>query len=93
VSAARLSFVSVTDVPDVLDVTHLFQGVEPGSADWSVVADAVRDHVDPQGDIHATAAYRGMLAADLARRTLAAAASNALVRQPDPAVDEGGPAA
>jgi carbon-monoxide dehydrogenase medium subunit len=92
VSAARLSFVSATEVPDVLDVTELFTGLEPASADWSTVADAVHDHIDPQDDIHATAAYRGMLAAELARRTLETAAANAVAAHPDPAVDQGGPA-
>jgi carbon-monoxide dehydrogenase medium subunit len=93
VTAARLSFVSVTDVPDVLDASDLFRGVEPRGADWSRAASAVRDHVDPQADIHATAEYRGMLAAELARQTLAAASANALAAQPDPALSEGGPAA
>jgi carbon-monoxide dehydrogenase medium subunit len=90
VSAARLSFVSVTDVPAVLDVSELFRGVEPDGADWSAVAPAVHEHIDPQSDIHATAEYRAMLAAELARLTLASAAANALAAQPDPAFAEGG---
>ena len=36
------------------------------------VVDAVRAHVDPEGDIHASADYRRMLAAELTRRALAA---------------------
>jgi carbon-monoxide dehydrogenase medium subunit len=90
VSSATLSFVSVTDVPGVLDVTPVFAGVEPSAADWSKVEESVLAHVDPQADIHATAAYRAMLAVELATRTLAAAAANALAAQPDPAA-AGGP--
>jgi carbon-monoxide dehydrogenase medium subunit len=93
VGSARLSFVSVTEVPDVLDVSELFRGVEPQAAEWSKVVDAVRDHIDPQDDIHASAAYRGMLAAELARRALAMAATNCLAAQTDPSIGVGGPAA
>ena len=31
----------------------------------------MRDHVEPEGDIHASADYRRMLAAELTRRVLA----------------------
>jgi carbon-monoxide dehydrogenase medium subunit len=78
VSDARLSFVSVTDVPRTLDVTELFAGQEPGAADWSASADLVRAAIEPEGDIHATAEYRAVLAAELARLTLADAAARSV---------------
>jgi len=78
VREARASFVSVTEVPTVLDLTELVAGSEPGSVDWSVCVDAVRAHVDPEADIHATADYRRMLAAELARRTLHQATTHAV---------------
>ena len=81
VADARLSFVSVTDVPRTLDVTTAFAGQEPDAADWSVAADLVRGAIEPDGDIHATAAYRAMLAVELARLTLAAAASRSVALQ------------
>jgi carbon-monoxide dehydrogenase medium subunit len=92
VSDARLSFVSVTDVPRTLDVTALFAGQEPGAVDWSAAADAVHEAIEPEGDIHATAAYRSMLAVELSRLTLAEAAMRSMGLHP--ATREGqGPAA
>ena len=78
VSDARLSFVSVTDVPRTLDVTTLFVGQEPATVDWAAASDLVHDAIEPEADIHATAEYRAMLAAELARLTLAEAAAASL---------------
>ncbi len=81
VSAARASFVSVTDVPSVLDLGPALGGVEPGTAAWDAAldaaAEAVREHVEPEGDIHASADYRRMLVAELTRRALPQAADRA----------------
>ena len=81
VSAARASFVSVTDVPSVLDLAPALGGVEPGTAAWDAAldaaAEAVREHVEPEGDIHASAEYRRMLVTELTRRTLPQAADRA----------------
>ena len=77
ITAASASFVSVTDVPTVLDLTDLLAGQETATADWSAAAEAVRAHIEPEGDIHATADYRRMLAGELARRVLRQAAENA----------------
>lgn len=65
--AARASFVSVTDVPDVLDLTATL-GTDPAAPDLDAVADAVRARVTPDTDIHATGDYRRMLVAELTRR-------------------------
>ena len=92
VTDARLSFVSVTDVPRTLDVTSLFAGQEPGAVDWSNSADLVRGAIEPEGDIHATAEYRAMLACELARLTLAEAAASSVALQPV-SHDTEGPAA
>ncbi|MCU1535970.1 MAG: (2Fe-2S)-binding protein [Humibacillus sp.] len=74
VARARASFVSVTDVPSVLDLTPALGGVEPGSSGWDAAldaaAEAVRGHVEPEGDIHASADYRRMLVTELTRRAL-----------------------
>jgi carbon-monoxide dehydrogenase medium subunit len=93
VASARLSFVSLTDTPSVLDLTEVVQGMEAagaGETDWGAVEAAVRAHVDPHDDIHASAQYRCMLAVELAKQTLAAAAANVLAAR---ARDEEGPAA
>jgi aerobic carbon-monoxide dehydrogenase medium subunit len=81
VSQARASFVSVTDVPSVLDLGPALGGLEPGTAGWDdgleAAAEAVREHVEPEGDIHASADYRRMLVAELTRRILPEAADRA----------------
>ena len=73
VIAARASFVSVTDVPDVLDLSPVLAGAT--ASDLAARADdlvtAVRAHVAPEADIHASADYRRMLAAELTRRLVA----------------------
>ena len=81
VSGARASFVSLTDIPSVLDLDPHLRGVEPGSGEWGDALDAaaaeVRAHVEPESDIHASADYRRMLAGELTRRALAQAARTA----------------
>ena len=98
VTSARLSFVSVTEVPGCLDVTEAVRGREPDDLDWSACDELVRDHLSPEADIHATAEYRAMLATRLAHLTLAEAVLDSLAAQPDSipgsaATDAGGPAA
>ncbi|GAB3066985.1 MULTISPECIES: FAD binding domain-containing protein [unclassified Phycicoccus] len=78
VTSARLSFVSVTEVPGVVDVTEAVQGQSPEGIDWSLCDDLIRDHLSPEADIHATAEYRTMLATRLAHLTLAEAASDSI---------------
>ncbi len=75
VRSARASFVSVTPVPTVLDLSPALAGRDAGAPVHADVVDLVRAHVDPEGDIHASADYRRMLAAELTRRALAAATS------------------
>ena len=74
VTRARASFVSVTDVPSVLDLAGPLAGTDPASGAWSAAVDAaaaaVRDHVQPESDIHATGDYRRMLVGELTRRVL-----------------------
>jgi carbon-monoxide dehydrogenase medium subunit len=78
VRRARVSLVSVTDVPDVLDLTGAFEGQDPGGLDWAAADDLVREHVDPVSDIHATAEYRTALVCELVHRCLAQAAASAV---------------
>ena len=69
---ARLGYLSVNDVPTVVDVS----GRSPEDA-----ADHALTELQPDGDIHATAAYRSHLVRVLTRRVLEAAADNARSRQ------------
>ena len=73
VRSARASFVSVTPVPTVLDLSPALAGWDAGSPVPAAVVELVRGHVDPEGDIHASADYRRMLAAELTLRALTAA--------------------
>jgi carbon-monoxide dehydrogenase medium subunit len=77
VRRVRLSFVSVTPTPDVLDLTEAFAGRDVQNVDWSEAAEPARAFVDPDADIHASAAYRRMLVGVLTTRALAQAAAAA----------------
>jgi 2-furoyl-CoA dehydrogenase FAD binding subunit len=74
VTRARVGFVSVSDVPVVVDVTDAVQ--DPGG---DPAATALAE-LDPAEDIHATAAYRTHLVKVLAPRVLAAATDHARSR-------------
>jgi carbon-monoxide dehydrogenase medium subunit len=73
VVSARAGYLSVCDVPTVVDVTDAW-----GSAD--AVADLALSRLDPAGDIHATAAYRAHLVRVLTARVLPAAYADARAR-------------
>ncbi len=78
ITTARVSFVSVTPTPNVLDLGELLAGIAPEDADWAVAAGLAREHVDPDSDIHASAGYRRMLVGVLTARVLAEAAAKAV---------------
>lgn len=64
-AGTHAAFVSVTDVPTVLDLT-----AQVAAGDLDAAAAAVHEHVRPEDDIHASADYRRMLVAELTRRGL-----------------------
>lgn len=72
VSRARAAYVSVTDVPVVIDLTEAVAGqpVSTGAVDFGRVDELVRAGIAPESDIHATAEYRAVLATELTRRAL-----------------------
>lgn len=69
IASAKAAFVSVTDVPLVLDLTPEVRGEGPQSR-WAGAIEAVREFVTPDADIHASADYRRMLVGELTRRAL-----------------------
>jgi len=79
VVSARLGFLSVADVPTVVDVTDaLAAGI---SADTTGAASEVAlASLDPADDLHATAAYRSQLVRVLTDRVLRAAYDDARAR-------------
>ncbi|MFI7463389.1 FAD binding domain-containing protein [Nonomuraea sp. NPDC049646] len=74
VAAARVACVGVGPVPVLTDVTDACGHRPPDGVDWPAVARTVREGTDPEGDIHATAAYRRHLVGVLAERALRQAA-------------------
>ncbi|MEV7006332.1 xanthine dehydrogenase family protein subunit M [Streptosporangium sp. NPDC051022] len=74
---ARVACVSAGPVPVVVDVTEACGHRPPASAGWDSAARAVRDRVEPEDDVHATAHYRRHLTGVLAERALRDAAGEA----------------
>ena len=78
---ARVVLLSVGDGPVVSPgAAAALAGQKPDAAAIRAAAEAVRQEVDPPGDIHASAAYRRHLAAVLTRRALDRAANGAAQR-------------
>ncbi|MFI6496399.1 FAD binding domain-containing protein [Nonomuraea typhae] len=75
VSAARVACIGVSPVPVVVEVSEFCGHRPPATADWASAARAVQDAVEPEADIHATAAYRRHLTGVLAGRALREAAA------------------
>ncbi|MBF8187565.1 FAD binding domain-containing protein [Nonomuraea sp. K274] len=71
IAAARVACVGVGPVPVVVDVGEACAGRAP---DWGGAARAVQEKTEPEGDIHASAAYRRHLVGVLAERALRNAA-------------------
>ncbi|MFC6087131.1 FAD binding domain-containing protein [Sphaerisporangium aureirubrum] len=85
IAEARVAFVSAGPVPVLLDLTEVCEHRPAASADWPAVERAVRERLDPDADIHATAEYRRHLSGVLAARALRVAAA---VAAGDPAGEE-----
>ncbi len=77
VSSATAAFISMSPTPLVVDLTAAVAGRPVDSADWAAAGDLVREVVDPEADIHATAHYRRHLAGVLTGRALAEATGSA----------------
>ncbi|MBX5477085.1 MAG: xanthine dehydrogenase family protein subunit M [Clostridia bacterium] len=74
VAEARLVFCGVGDTPvRAYEVEAELAGVRPSAGTWEEAGAAAADRLQPEGDVHASAAYRREVAARLAARVLAAA--------------------
>jgi aerobic carbon-monoxide dehydrogenase medium subunit len=83
VDAAKAACFGVGATPVLVDLSTTVSGLLPGSAaddgqDWAAASDLVRATIDPDEDIHATAAYRRHLTGVLTARSLQAAWSRAV---------------
>jgi carbon-monoxide dehydrogenase medium subunit len=80
VSSARAALISVGPVPAPVDLTDALAGQPHDAADWAAAGRLAAAAVDPEGDIHASAAYRRHLAGVLTARAAKAAAASAAAR-------------
>lgn len=74
VTHARASYISMSPKPIVLDLTDAIVGQLPTSTAWEKAARMAVDRLDPETDIHASAAYRRRLGVVLTRDALTEAA-------------------
>ncbi len=81
VARARVGCISVGPVPVVVDVTDAVVGRAFDAADWTAAGALAAGAVDPDGDIHATAAYRRHLVGVLTARAARTAADRAAGRE------------
>jgi CO/xanthine dehydrogenase FAD-binding subunit len=79
VAGARAAYISVAPEPVVLDLTEAVAGTVFDDADWPAAGRLAAGRLDPDDDIHATAAYRTHLAEVLTTRALREAAGRASV--------------
>jgi carbon-monoxide dehydrogenase medium subunit len=81
VTSVRAGYLSVCEVPTVVDLTDAFPGGEMTDAALDAAADLAVASLEPEGDIHATAEYRGHLARVLTRRVVRQAHDDSLTRR------------
>jgi carbon-monoxide dehydrogenase medium subunit len=84
VAGARTAYVSMAPTPVELDLTTQAPSGQPGDAlddvaSWAAAGELAAEQLDPEPDIHATAAYRLHLARVLTARALAEAARAAVI--------------
>jgi aerobic carbon-monoxide dehydrogenase medium subunit len=80
VASARAALISVGPVPVPVDLTDALGGQAAGAADWAAAGRLAAAAIEPEDDIHATAAYRRHLAGVLTARAAKAAAARAAER-------------
>ena len=69
-TSVRAGYLSVSELPTVVDLTPVFGSANPTDAELDAAADVALEQLDPEGDIHATADYRRQLARVLTRRVV-----------------------
>jgi carbon-monoxide dehydrogenase medium subunit len=82
ISAARLAFAGVGDVPvRALAAERLLTGERPSAELFDEAARRAAGDLDPPADLHGSSGYRKTVAAVVVRRGLRAAADDALGRR------------
>jgi carbon-monoxide dehydrogenase medium subunit len=77
VTAARAALISVGPTPVLVDLTAAVGGRSVDAADWAAAGGLAAGAVQPEDDIHASAAYRRHLAGMLTARAARSAAQEA----------------
>jgi aerobic carbon-monoxide dehydrogenase medium subunit len=80
VTAARAACISVGPAPVPVELTDALAGRPHDAADWAAAGRLAAAAVDPEDDIHASAAYRRHLTGVLTARAARAAAAHAATR-------------
>lgn len=80
VTSVRAGYLSVCEVPTVVDLTPAFAGGSVADDALDAAGDLALDGLEPHDDIHASAAYRGQLVRTLTRRAVLAAHADAVRR-------------
>lgn len=80
-TSVRAGYVSVSDVPTVVDLTEAFVTGEPTDDALAAAGELALTHLDPGADIHATAHYRAHLVRVLTARVVTAAHRDAVERR------------
>jgi len=80
IASARAGYVSVSEVPTVVDLTEVFTDGTATPEALAAAGELALTHLEPEGDIHATAHYRAQLVRVLTRRVVAAAHEDAVAR-------------
>ena len=81
ITSVRVGYLSVSDVPTVLDLSEVFAAGTPDEQSLDRAADLALASLEPEGDIHGTAAYRAQLARVLTRRVVRQAHEDCLARR------------
>jgi aerobic carbon-monoxide dehydrogenase medium subunit len=80
IGTAKAALISVGPTPVPVDLTDALGGQPGDAADWAAAGRLAASAVDPEDDIHASAAYRRHLAGVLTARAARAAAAHAARR-------------
>lgn len=81
VTAARTAYLSVCEVPTAVDLTTDFAGGQITDAALRAAGETALAALEPESDIHATAAYRSQLVRVLTARVITKAYANCRARQ------------
>ncbi len=85
VTSVRTGYLSVSETPVALDLTAAFGDGRIDEASLDAAAELALDSLEPEADIHATAAYRAQLARVLTRRVIARAEEDCRTRRTESA--------